>query len=257
VGVGVGEEWCFFPGLLTSILSVAVAELPACFEVAVTVSVILRPARSLNALSLACVSTWCPALRPDTVHLDPPVWSQTMKEGLTLLGAASTSILTEPLLPLVSQTQIAKCTVVPGSTVLLLPRVRTLRQSVALGGGVVLLLGVGVADLVGVGVGVVLGVGVLFVPPGATVGLWPPLPETFPVEPGFGVLLGLELGVTLPPPGEGFGVGAGGVDGPGPELGRGGDVVEADPAVREAEWCAAGPEMVRAAASSSIGRRAA
>src|SRR5215472_8214021 len=240
---------------MTSILSVAVAELPACFEVAVTVSVILRPARSLNALSLACVSTWCPALRPDTVHLDPPVWSQTMKEGLTLLGAASTSILTEPLLPLVSQTQIAKWTVVPGSTVLLLPRVRTVMQSVALGGGVVLLLGVGVALLVGVGV--VEGVGVLFVPPGFTVGLLPPLPETFPVEPGFGVLLGLELGVTLPPPGEGLGVGAGGVDGPGPELGRGGDVVEADPAVREAEWCAAGPEMVRAAASSSIGRRAA
>ena len=83
-------------------------------------------------------------------------------------------------------------------------------------------------------------------------GLWLP-PETFPVEPGFGVLLGLEPGVTLPPPGEGFGVGGAGVDGC--ELGSGGDVVEA--AFREAEWCAAGPEMVRAAASSSIGRRAA
>jgi hypothetical protein len=126
-------------------------------------------------------------------------------------------------------------------------------QSVALGGGVVLLDGVGVAVLVGVGVAV--GVGVLFVPPGATVGLWVPLPETFPVEPGLGVSLGLELGVTLPPPGDGFGVGGAGVDGCGLELGRGGDVVEA--AVREAEWCAAGPEMVRAAASSSIGRRAA
>jgi len=103
-----------------------------------------------------------------------------------------------------------------------------------------------------VGVGVAVGVGVLFVPPGATVGLW--LPETFPLEPGFGVLLGLELGVTLPPPGEGFGVGGAGVDGCGLELGSGGDVVEAP--VCEAEWCAAGPEMVRAAASSSIGRRA-
>jgi hypothetical protein len=55
-------------------------------------------------------------------------------------------------------------------------------------------------------------VGVLFVPPGATVGLWLPLPGSFPPEPGFGTLLGLELGVTLPP-GEGFGVGGGGVDG--------------------------------------------
>jgi len=253
VGVGVGEEWCFF-GLMTWILSVAVAELPACFEVAVTVSVILRPARSLNALSLACVSWWSPALRPDTVHRDPPVWSQTVKEGLTLFGVASTSILTEPLLPLVSQTQIAKCTVVPGSTVLLLPRVRTVMQSVALGGGVVVeLLGVGVALLVGVGV--VEGVGVLFVPPGATVGLWLPLPATFPLEPGFGVLLGPELGVTLPPPGEGFGVGGAGVDGCGLELGSGGDVVEA--AFFEAEWCAGPEEAVRAAASRSIGRRAA
>lgn len=251
MGVGVGEEeWCFF-GLLTSILSVAVAELPACFEVAVTVSVMWRPAMSLNALSLTCVSACCPALRPDTVHFVPPFGSHTMKEGLTLLGAASTSILTEPLLPLLSQTQIPKCTVVPGSTVLLLPRVATVMQSAALGGGVVDLVGVGVADLVGVGV--VLGVGVLFVPPGATVGLWLPLP-TFPPEPGFGVLLGLELGVTLPPPGEGFGVGGAGVDGCGLELGRGGDVVEA--ACCEAERCAAGPEMVRAAASSSIGTRA-
>jgi hypothetical protein len=120
--------------------------------------------------------------------------------------------------------------------VLLLPRVRTLRQSVALGGGVVLLDGVGVADLLGVGV--VEGVGVLFVPPGFTVGLLPPLPATFPVEPGFGVLPGLELGVTLPPPGEGSGVGGGAVDGPGLELGRGGDVVEAALAVCAAEWCA-------------------
>jgi hypothetical protein len=128
-------------------------------------------------------------------------------------------------------------------------------QSVALGGGVVVLLGVGVADFVGVGVGV--GVGVLFVPPGATVGLWPPLAVTFPEEPGFGVLPGPELGVTLPPPGEGFGVGAAGVDGPGLELGSGGDVAEAAVSVCEREWCAAGPEIVRAAASSSIGRRAA
>ena len=133
------------------------------------------------------------------------------------------------------------------------PRVCTLRQSVALGGGVVVLLGVGVAVLVGVGVAV--GVGVLFVPPGATVGLWLPLPATFPLEPGFGVLLGPELGVTLPPPGEGFGVGGAGVDGCGLELGSGGDVVEA--AFFEAEWCAGPEEAVRAAASRSIGRRAA
>jgi len=253
----VGEEWCFF-GLMTSILSVAVAELAASLEVAVTVSVMWRPARSLNALSLACVSTCCPALRPDTVHFDPPFGSQTVKEGLTVFGVASTSILTVPLLPLVSQTQIAKCTVVPGSTVLLSARVRTLMQSVALGGGVVVLVGVGVADLVGVGVAVAVGVGVLFVPPGRTEGLVPPpLLGTFPVEPGFGVLLARELGVTLPPPGEGFGVGAAGVDGNGFELGKGGDDAVVAVVACEAEWCAAGPEeIVRSAASSSIGRPA-
>ena len=107
MGVGVGEDWCFFFGLLTSILSVAVAELLACADVAVTVSVMSRPARSLAALSLACVSTWSPALRPDTVHFDPPAGSQTVKVGLTLLGLASTAILAEPFLPLVSHTQIA------------------------------------------------------------------------------------------------------------------------------------------------------
>jgi len=101
-------------------------------------------------------------------------------------------------------------------------RVFTLRQSVALGGGLVDLVGVGVAVLVGVGVAV--GVGVLFVPPGRTVGLVPaPLPGSFPVEPGFGVLLGLELGGTLPPPGAGFGVGGVAVDGNGLALGKGGD----------------------------------
>src|SRR5215467_5513396 len=240
---------------MTSILSVAVAELAASVEVAVTVSVIWRPARSLNALSLACVSTCCPALRPDTVHFDPPFGSHTVKVGLTVFGVASTPILTVPLLPLVSQTQIAKCMVVPGSTVLLVPRVRTVMQSVALGGGVVVLVGVGVADFVGVGVAV--GVGVLFVPPGRTEGVEPPpLPGTFPEEPGFGVLLALELGVTLPPPGEGFGEGAAGVDGSGFELGKGGDDAAAAVVACEPEWRAVGPEeIVRAAASSSIGRR--
>jgi hypothetical protein len=113
--------------------------------------------------------------------------------------------------------------VVPGCTVLLPPRVCTLRQSVAVGGGVVVLLGVGVG--VDVGVGVVLGV--LFVPPGATVGLAWWEAETFPVEPGFGVP-GLVLGATLPSPG--VGSGTGGVaadDGPLPVLGFGGDDEEA------------------------------
>jgi len=132
-------------------------------------------------------------------------------------------------------------------------------QSVALGGGVVVLVGVGVADFVGVGVAVAVGVGVLFVPPGRTEGLVPPpLPGTFPEEPGFGVLLALELGVTLPPPGEGFGEGAAGVDGSGFELGKGGDDAVAAVVACEPEWRAVGPEeIVRAAASSSIGRRAA
>jgi len=124
---------------------------------------------------------------------------------------------------------------------------------------VVVLVGVGVADFVGVGVGVAEGVGVLFVPPGSTEGLVPPpLPGTFPEEPGFGVLLALELGVTLPPPGEGFGEGAAGVDGSGFELGKGGDDAVAAVVACEPEWRAVGPEeIVRAAASSSIGRRAA
>jgi hypothetical protein len=134
-------------------------------------------------------------------------------------------------------------------------------QSVALGGGVVLLVGVGVADFVGVGVavGVGVGVGVLFVPPGRTAGLVPPpLLGTFPEEPGFGVLLALELGVTLPPPGEGFGVGAAGVDGNGFELGKVDDDAVAAVVACGPEWRAVGPEEIgRAAASSSIGRRAA
>jgi hypothetical protein len=143
--------------------------------------------------------------------------------------------------------------VVPGCTVLLPPRVCTLRQSVAVGGGVVVLLGVGVG--VDVGVGVVLGV--LFVPPGATVGLAWCEAETFPVEPGFGVA-GLVLGATLPPPG--VGSGTGGVaadDGPVPVLGFGGDDEEA--AAEAPSVCFADPPawMVRAAASRRTGSFAA
>jgi len=231
VGVGVGEEPSFDA---TVILSEAVAVLIACFEVADTVTVMWRPASAWNALSLACDWTACPALRPDTSHVDLPVAWQTVKVGLTPFRAEPTVIFAVPPLPLVSQTQMATCTVVPGCTVLLPPRVCTLRQSVAEGGGVVVLVGVGVAVDVGVGVAV----GLLFVPPGAIVGLLAgALAGMFPVEPGF-ELPGLELGVTAPPPGEGSGTGGvpAGVDGCGPVLGTGGDVevAAAEPAVAAA-----------------------
>jgi hypothetical protein len=219
-GVGVGEdEPCL---AATVILSEAVAVLVACFDVALTVTVMWRPARSWNALSLACDWMACSVLRPDTVQVDLPAVWHTVKVGLTPLRVEPTLSFAVPSVPLVSQTQMAKCTVVPGCTVLLPPRTCTLRQSVPEGGGVVVLLGVGV----GVDVGVGVAVGLLFVPPGAIVGLWlEPLAGMFPLEPGF-ELPGLELGVTAPPPGEGFGTGGdpAGVDGCGPVLGTGGDV---------------------------------
>ena len=62
-------------------------------------------------------------MRPDTEQVDPPVGWQTEKVGLTVLGDAFSPIVAVPPLPLVSHTQMANCTVPPGFTVLLLPRV--------------------------------------------------------------------------------------------------------------------------------------
>ena len=118
VGVGVGDE-----PESTVILSVAVAVLLACCEVAVTVNVMSLPARAVAAVSSACVSTWSPPLRPDTEHVTPPVGWQTEKVGLTLVGDAASPTVAVPPLPLVSQTKMANCTVPPGFTVVLLPRV--------------------------------------------------------------------------------------------------------------------------------------
>ena len=129
---------------------------------------------------MACTSTCCPLLSPPTLHSDLPDGTQTEKVGDTLLGDADSLILAVPLVPLLSQTQMANLTVVCGSTELTLLRVWILRHRVPRGGlvGVVVGIGVGVGVAVdvsvGVGVGVVVGVGVavgvaigdLSVPPG-------------------------------------------------------------------------------------------
>jgi len=101
---------------------------------------------------------------------DLPDGTQTVKVGDTLLGDADSVILAVPLVPLLSQTQIAYLTVVCGSTELTLSRVWILRHKVPSGGFVGVVVGVGVAVDVGVGVGVDVAVdvgdGVAFGPPG-------------------------------------------------------------------------------------------
>ena len=73
---GVGEEdGLGFFGLMSTVAD-AVAEFDACDELAVAVSVTCLVGRS-GAASLACTSTFCPALRPLTVHLDLPDGTQT------------------------------------------------------------------------------------------------------------------------------------------------------------------------------------
>lgn len=121
---------------------------------------------------MACTSTCCPALSPPTLHSDLPDGTQTENVGDTLLGDADSLILAVPLVPLLSQTQMANLTVVCGSTELTPPRVWIFRHKVPGGGFVGVVVGVGVAVGVrvgvGVGVGVALGVatGDLTVPPG-------------------------------------------------------------------------------------------
>ena len=103
---------------------------------------------------------------------DLPDGTQTENAGDTLLGDADSLILAVPLVPLLSQTQMANLTVVCGSTELTLPRVWIFRHKVPGGGfvGVVVGVGVGVGVFVGVGVGVGVALGVaigdLSVPPG-------------------------------------------------------------------------------------------
>src|SRR5579859_2361155 len=136
----------------------------ASFEAPATFSVMVLPRRSLAAVNWACTSTRCPALRPDTVHVVPPVVAQTEKVGAMSRGEELSVSLAVPPLPLVSHTKMANCTVLSTVTVLLPLRGCTLRQRVAVGGGVV--VGVGVAVLVGVGVAPRVGGG-LFDPPGS------------------------------------------------------------------------------------------
>jgi len=108
------------------------------------------------------------------LQLDLPDGTQTEKVGDTLLGDADSLIFAVPLVPLLSQTQMANLTVVCGSTELTPPRVWIFMHKVPGGGFVGVVVGVGVAVGVRVGVGVGVGVGVavtvaagdLGVPPG-------------------------------------------------------------------------------------------
>jgi hypothetical protein len=112
-------------------------------------------------------------LSPSTLQLDLPDGTQTVKVGDTLFGDADNVILAEPLVPRLSQTQIAYLTMVCGSTELTLLRVWIFRHKVPCG-DVGVAVGVGVAVDVGVGVDVWVGVGVGLaagdwaVPPGST-----------------------------------------------------------------------------------------
>jgi len=117
---------------------------------------------------LACTSTCCPALSPPSLQSDLPDGTQTEKVGETLLGDADSLILAVPLVPLLSQTQMANLTVACGSTELTPPRVWIFRHKVPSGGFVGVVVGVGVAVAVRVGVGVAVGVAIgdLSVPPG-------------------------------------------------------------------------------------------
>jgi hypothetical protein len=111
-------------------------------------------------------------LSPPTVQSDLPDGTQTEKVGDTLLGDADSVIFAVPLVPLLSQTQMAYLTVVCGSTELTLLRVWIFRHKVPGGGvvGVVVGVGVDVGVVVGVDVGVDVAVGAalaeLFDPPG-------------------------------------------------------------------------------------------
>jgi hypothetical protein len=116
---GVGEEVGLgFFGLMSTVAD-AVAEFEASVEVAVAVTVKCLVGRA-GAASWACTSTFAPASRPPTVQVDLPDGEQTENVGLRLLGLADRLILAVPPVPLVSQTQIAYPTVVPGSTALTL-----------------------------------------------------------------------------------------------------------------------------------------
>jgi hypothetical protein len=141
----------------------AVAEFDACDEVAVAVSMKRWVGRS-GATTLAWSST-CPVLTL-VVHLVVPDVAQTENAGLTLFGFADSVTLTLPV-PLVSQTQMAYRTFVPGSTALTPSSVCILMHSVP-GGGLFVGVGVGVGVVVVVGVAVGVAFGDLRVPPGVS-----------------------------------------------------------------------------------------
>ena len=61
---------------------------------------------------MACSWTCCPALSPPILQSDLPDGAQTVKVGDALLGDADSVILAVPLVPLLSQTQMAYLTAV-------------------------------------------------------------------------------------------------------------------------------------------------
>jgi len=144
---------------------------------------------------LACSWTCCPALSPPTLQSDLPDGAQTVKVGDTLLGDADSEILAVPLVPLLSQTQMAYLTVVCGSTELTLLSVCTVKHKVP-GGRVGVVVGVGVGVDVRVGVGVGVALGDVIVPPGLT---WPELDD----------LAGMGCGSVVPGAAEEPGLGCG------------------------------------------------
>ncbi len=163
---GVGDEVGLgFFGLMSTVAE-AVAEFDACDEVAVAVSM-KRLVGRLGAATFACSSGFAPALRL-VVHLVVPVVAQTENAEVTLCGFVDSVTLTLPL-PLVSQTQMAYRTFVPGSTALTPLSVCNFMHSIP-GGGAVVGVVVGVGEVVGVGVAVAVGVlfGDFSVPPGVS-----------------------------------------------------------------------------------------
>jgi hypothetical protein len=208
---GVGdEEGLGFFGLMSTVAD-AVAEFDVCGEVAVAVRM-KRLVGRFGAASSACSSGVCPASRPLTVHLVVPDAAQTENAGLKLAGFVDSVTLTVSPVPLVTQTQMAYRTVVPGSTALTPLSVCILMHSVP-GGGEVVGVVVGVAVEVGVGVVVGVEIGDLAGPPGVSDF------ELLLAGPGCGTPPGWGA---ADEPGLGWGSGGAGALGLGCELGSGG-----------------------------------
>lgn len=164
---------CFGRALTWTVMEAEAAEV-ACGEVPVTFRMTRVLDVCLGTAILACNSIRCPTVSPATLQVARPAGWHTVKTGDNLRGLAERLIFALPLVPAVSQTQIAYRAWVPGATE---PPLSdwTDRHRCAVGGGGVVFVGVGVGD------GDLLGVG-----DGLTVLLGE----------GCGVPLGLEVAVT-------------------------------------------------------------